>query len=409
MLNVSPQEQSRDVVPAVPADMMEDAPADASDLPIGRQAQAGQDTRRARVLRLATATCFRISLILFVCTAVLGNLSAWGPLVIVFGVATVVTFVLATLTAVWRTLRGLVDIAYAARRGGSDDMARAVAHTIGNLFMACLGMWLAFLATYGFARGRQLRRFGKVLLPNLRRDPEWTTASLVLNGSEPAPAGLADQWRENGKTEHASVAAFARLTLDLMALGAPPPLIRAANQDALDEIRHTELCFSLARALDGRRESPGPFPQAQRVAALPRTRSLALASLAVDSLVDGALHEGVSARIIARLSQRCAVPAVRAMLKEIAADEGRHAAHGWAITRWCLDEGGAPVALALSGAVSALPTEMHSTLPGPASNGGWERWGIHGRALEAAEYAAARAHVVQRVRAMVSRTTTEAA
>ena len=67
------------------------------------------------------------------------------------------------------------------------------------------------------------------------------------------------------------------------------------------------------------------------------------------------------------------------------------------------------MALALSGAVSALPQEMHSKLPDPASGGGWERWGIHGHALEAAEYAAARAHVVQRVRAMIAGPTAEAA
>src|SRR4029077_13893090 len=119
------------------------------------------------------------------------------------------------------------------------------------------------------------------------------------------PDGVADRWRENGKTEHASVAAFARLTLDLMALGAPPDLIAAANQDALDEIRHTELCFSLAKALDGKAVSPGAFPQAQRVATLPRSRTFALAKLAVDSLIDGALHEAVSARIIASLAHRC--------------------------------------------------------------------------------------------------------
>jgi hypothetical protein len=210
------------------------------------------------------------------------------------------------------------------------------------MVMAGLGMLVAYVSTVGFSRGRQLRRFGRVLLPDLRPSPDWTTPGMTLS-AESAPAGLADQWRENGKTEHASVAAFARLTLDLMALGAPPALIASANRDALDEIRHTELCFSIARALDGKSVSPGPFPQAQRVATLPRSRTLALAKLAVDSLVDGALHEGVSARIIAKLAQRCEVPAIRTALKEIAADEGRHAAHGWTVVAWCLAEGGRPV------------------------------------------------------------------
>jgi hypothetical protein len=56
----------------------------------------------------------------------------------------------------------------------------------------------------------------------------------------------------------------------------------------------------LARAFDGKNVSPGPFPEAQRVATLPRSRSFALAKLAVDSLIDGALHEGD------RVTGRCA-------------------------------------------------------------------------------------------------------
>jgi hypothetical protein len=141
-------------------------------------------------------------------------------------------------------------------------------------------------------------------------------------------ATLAHQWRENGRTEHASVAAYARLTLDLIALGAPPSLVRAAQRDALDEIRHTELCFSLARAIDGRDVGPGPFAVMDG-ASRSGSRALSLARLAVDSLVDGALHEGVSARVIAQLAKRTDMEPIRALLKELAADEGRHAAHGW--------------------------------------------------------------------------------
>ena len=77
--------------------------------------------------------------------------------------------------------------------------------------------------------------------------------------------------------------------------------------------------------------------------------------------MDGALHEGVSARIIAKLAERFGVPSIRAALKEIAADEGRHAAHGWAVVAWRLDEGGRPVAEALLGAIRALPKQMHSS------------------------------------------------
>jgi hypothetical protein len=354
--------------------------------------------------RLSTPACLGVSVLVILIAIVLNGLGAPPPIAAVVAMTGAVLFALTTLIALFRAVYGIVALLRAVHAGTTDGygFGESLIAILGNLLMAGFGMLIAYVSTVGFSRGRQLRRFGRVLLPTLRTSPAWTTPEMVLEGHEGAPSGLADQWRENGKTEHASVAAFARLTLDLMALGAPPTLIAAANQDALDEIRHTELCFSLARALDGKSVSPGPFPQAQRVATLPRSRTLALAKLAVDSLVDGALHEGVSARIIAKLAQRCEVPAIRAALKEIAADEGRHAAHGWAVVGWCLDEGGRPVAEALLGAIRALPKQMQSSLPGSAADGGWERWGIHGHRLESEEYAAALVHVIGRAEARVA-------
>ena len=332
-------------------------------------------------------------------------LSAVGAPELLVGLGTlacVALFAATLLVAAARTVIGVWRLGQIARGQSQLDTGSTILATLGNLAMVTFGMFVAYLSTLGFSRGRQLRRFGRVLLPATSAGRRWVTLSLDIEERASAPAGLAEQWRENGKTEHASVAAFARLTLDLMALGAPPTLIAAANRDALDEIRHAELCFSLASALDGREISPSPFPEAQRVGTLPRSRTLALAQLAVDSLVDGALHEGVSARIIAKLAQRCEAPTLRAALKEIAADEGRHAAHGWTVAQWCLAEGGTPVAQALLGAIQTLPPEMRTALPAGAENGGWERWGIHGHALEAQEYRAARAHVVRRVQAMVT-------
>jgi hypothetical protein len=365
--------------------------------------------RPTRRLSWSTPALLCFCLLLCALAIALGNLGAPSPIVAFLGIAGAVVFGLTIVVALFRALQGLVDLVRAARGRGSVEVADTTAALLGNLVMVGFGMLVAYFATVGFARGRQLRRLGEVLLPDLRSDPGWALSPLALDGAEDPPAGLADQWRENGRTEHASVAAFARLTLDLMALGAPPHLIAAANQDALDEIRHAELCFSLAYALDGKRVSPGPFPRAQRVPTLPRSRTLALAKLGVDSLIDGALHEGVSARIIAKLARRCDVPAIRATLKSIAADEGRHAAHGWAVAEWCLAEGGTSVGKALLGAIRMLPRQMHSQLPEPAADGRWERWGIHRHGLEAEEYLAARAHLVERVHALTAKPTTEAA
>jgi hypothetical protein len=349
---------------------------------------------------LSTPALLAMSVLLFLGARAAAAVGAPEPIAVGVALTGGVLFVLTALVASFRAVFSIVALGRDVYAGKAEDVGESIVMIVGNLVMMGFGMLVAYVSTVGFSRGRQLRRFGRVLLPVLRPSPDWATPEMAL-ADDGAPAGLADQWRQNGKTEHASVAAFARLTLDLMALGAPPALIASANRDALDEIRHTELCFAIARGLDGKSVSPGPFPQAQRVATLPRSRTLALSKLAVDSLVDGALHEGVSARIIAKLAQRCEVPAIRTALKEIAADEGRHAAHGWTVVAWCLEEGGRPVGHALLGAIRTLPREMRSDLPAAAAEGGWVRWGIHDHRLESEEYATALTQVTTRVQAAV--------
>jgi hypothetical protein len=344
--------------------------------------------------------------------------TTWGGMwMLLLSIAAFGASYLATSLGPWAALVGfgtsalaaLVGVTSAARAGfravsRREGAAAAVGHAvffISNLFMLALGALAALLSTVGFSRGRQLRRLGRVLLPDVVPGRAWSHTKVSVVAPSPVPAGLADQWRENGRTEHASVAAFARLTLDLVALGAPPHLIAASQADAIDEVRHAELCFSLARSLDAQEEDPGPFPAAQHARTLPPTRTLGLAALAVHSLVDGALHEGVSARVIAKLAKRSDVPAIRGVLKEIAADEGRHSAHGWDVVEWCLSEGKAPVANALRGALRTLPTRMRASVPEAARDGSWEAWGIHGDTLAQHEYADARAALVERVERMV--------
>jgi hypothetical protein len=301
------------------------------------------------------------------------------------------------LGVVWSFVALVRIVRSSGDRGRRVQLAVAVLPLgIGALF-SLFGAVLTVWATVAFARGRQLRRRGKVLLPPLAESASWSRIDVEVSVPDELRAPLAARWRENGRTEHASVAAFAGLTLDLVALGAPADLIEAANRDAKDEIRHADLCFSIARALDGRSESPGPFPEAQHAGGLPASRTLALAQLAVSSLVDGALHEGLSARVIARLARRCEEPAIRAALRELAADEGRHSAHGWEVVEWCLAAGGAPVARALRGALRAIPGHIDSDLPDGARGGAWEKYGIHGEALESEEHVKAREDLARRV------------
>ncbi len=270
---------------------------------------------------------------------------------------------------------------------------------------ALLSMGVSSAMVVGSGRGRQLRRLGRPLHAAVHEGSPWLTRVTMVAEPQADLGQVADAWRTNGQTEHASVAAFAELSLELVALGAPPRLIAAAHQDALDEMRHTEQCFSLAQALDGRPRGPRDFAAASRM--LPRLgpRALRLAHLAVTSLYDGALYEGLSARVVAELARTAVDPRVRPVLEAIARDEARHAAHGFEIVRWCLDEGGAPVARALAVAIDRVrDAQPHALIPDArAADGRWEHFGIPGRARELAGWDRVRAQVVARTERLLGR------
>jgi hypothetical protein len=260
-----------------------------------------------------------------------------------------------------------------------------------GLFLAWVGAWMVHTAAYVPSyMGRRHRKGKKLLAPETEAGADWMGApetDLARVIPEGERAALGAEWRDNGKKEHASVAAFAQLTLDLMAVGAPPELVAAAQRDALDEVRHAAACFAIARDIDGLVESPAPFPDARaRRFLFTGSRSIALTQIAIDALADGVLNEGIAARLLAQLARTCESPALAAILREMAADESRHAAHSWDIVAWCVGSGGATVANALRGAVSGMPKKVCSALPAGARDGAWERWGVHGVAMEAAAF-----------------------
>ena len=277
--------------------------------------------------------------------------------------------------------------------------------------------WIVTRLVTALLRGRRSERCARALLPPVGPSTaanDWTRPDVdaseidfdgVLHGDVVDAAtreSLAVAWREDGRAAHAAVAGFARLALDLIALGAPPTLVAAAQRSALDEIRHAELCFALARAIDGKSESPSAFAAAARVRPRSRLRTVALSELAVDSLLDLALDAGAAARVAAKLARRAVDDSVRAILRGISADEDRHRGLGWDVVRFCLREGGAPVARALACAMQAAPSRAEGRRPRDAAAGGWERWGIASAALETREQRAACAAVRRRVLALVA-------
>jgi len=159
----------------------------------------------------------------------------------------------------------------------------------------------------------------------------WLTSSLA-EVEVPADAALRDQlaahWTEIGLMEHASVAAFARFTLQLLSLGAPADLVEQSQRAALDEVRHAELAFALASRYAGRAIGPGPLPltgalDASSVEAILRT-----------TVREGCIGETRAALEASRAAEPCEDPVVRSVLETIAADEARHAELAWKVVRF---------------------------------------------------------------------------
>jgi hypothetical protein len=258
------------------------------------------------------------------------------------------------------------------------------------------------VSTFIFPRGRQLRRLGQPVLPATVTGAEPTEPATALALPEDLRHAVGAAWRENAQTEHASIAAFAKLTLQLIALGAPSRLVEAAQRDGADETRHARLCFVLANSIDGLALGPGPFPAAARSARLVGGRTWALCALAIDSLVDGALYEGVSARVMSGLAPACDDAKVRAVLERLASDEARHAEHGWEVVEWCVAEGGRPVMAALCGALAVLPDHLQAKAPEAAALGSWQRFGIPGAAMQREEYVLAKRMLTARTMALAA-------
>ena len=204
----------------------------------------------------------------------------------------------------------------------------------------------------------------------------WTAGS----SGGPAASGLSDslrraiarEWRHDGLFEHASVASFGRFALELLAVGAPPELIAAAHEAALDEVRHARACLELAAAYDGDASGPGAFPFAGSVAV-----SSDLADIAARAAIEGCVGETIASVFAAEQLARATDPRVREVLAMIARDEASHAELAWRTVAWALAEGGAPVRRALERAFAeAIGAEVDCSAAQETSEPGYAE---HGR------------------------------
>jgi len=152
--------------------------------------------------------------------------------------------------------------------------------------------------------------------------------------SPEARTKLRDAWARIGQMEHASVAAFARFALELVALGAPADLLRWTQRAMADEIDHAERAFALASTYGGRGVGPGPL-DVNGALENPTPRSV------LRTLVrEGCIGETLAAVEAAAALEGATDEAVRATLETVVRDETSHAALAWTAARWLLEREG---------------------------------------------------------------------
>jgi hypothetical protein len=217
----------------------------------------------------------------------------------------------------------------------------------------------AYSGSTGGSCGRPFLVQGAALVAEAVRRGDWA-ASLT-----PAPAveaittelrrALAASWRDAALMEHASIAAFARFSLELLALGAPPDLVRDATQAMADEQRHTELCFGLASAYAGVPLGPGALDVRSCL------QDVSLANVLVTTFLEGCIGETIAAVEARERARRVQDRALESALYRIAEDEAHHAALAWRFVKWALGDG----AIGLEDTLfAALETERDRVVTG---------------------------------------------
>jgi len=187
---------------------------------------------------------------------------------------------------------------------------------------------------------------------------------------------LVDHWTQSARFEHASVASFARFTMQLMAIGAPANLITEATRAQGDEIRHARICLGIASNLAN---------EAIGLAGLPVDGALDLAgdlsAILVDTIREACINETIAAAQCQAAGQAATDPMICRALMDIAEDEQRHATLAWKTVRWILDEHPQLRTLARDTFNEALNSPWGSTAPQDDS---LTPWGVLSSKAEAA-------------------------
>jgi hypothetical protein len=185
---------------------------------------------------------------------------------------------------------------------------------------------------------------------------------------------LAAAWLEDARQEHASIAAFARFTMLLLGVGAPPELLAGSQRASLDEIEHAKMCFSLASRYGANDVGPTSLKVDDAMT------DTSLIDLAVLTAKEGCVGETLGVALATEQLAGTTDPEVKAFLEKIVKDEIRHAELAWRFIGWAIAAGGAPVHAAVTNAIDEALVVARSLVVKPLPEGvTLEAWNANGR------------------------------
>jgi hypothetical protein len=175
-------------------------------------------------------------------------------------------------------------------------------------------------------KGRPMRYENElVLAPEIARTG-WGDIDVAAAAREVAatPERIA-HWKHVALLEHGSVAAFANVSLELMALGAPASMVEAAHVAALDEIRHARIFWSLVKELSDEDVGPGPMT-------IPH-QPIDAERILVSTVVEGCVGETLGALVFFEVAERVGGELGK-LYRAIAEEEATHAELAFRIVRF---------------------------------------------------------------------------
>jgi len=133
--------------------------------------------------------------------------------------------------------------------------------------------------------------------------------------------------------EHASVAAFARFSMQLMSVGAPLPLLQASHQAAQDEVKHAGIAISFTNKFGRTNIALGDFPLTAEHFDFGNISNIAKATA-----LEGCIEETISALVTKMQAEGMADPIMQAALREVADEEVSHAVLAWRSVKWMMEK-----------------------------------------------------------------------